>query len=144
MAEYVYNNSLTIATSLLPFYANYKVSSRTNWAADAEARNLVSHNYMNWVASIYNYCHIELEKTQDNMGRYYNKNKKNLSIYIIRDLVRLNGKNLKTRRLSKKLDHKLYRLFRVVKVISLIVIRLILLPSWEIYNIFHFKMLELY
>jgi hypothetical protein len=58
------------------------------------------------------------------MERYYNKNKNNRTVYIVKDPVILNGKNLKTRRPYKELDHKLYRPFPVEKVISLMGIRL--------------------
>jgi hypothetical protein len=73
---------------------------------------------MNWVASIYDHCHTELEKTPDNVRRYNNKNKKCPLGYAAGELVILNGKNLKTSRPSKKLDHKLYGPFQVEKVIS--------------------------
>jgi hypothetical protein len=144
IVEHTYNKSLTTVTSPLPFYANYGLNPRTNWLADAEARNLDSQNNKNWVATIHDHCHIEIEKTRDNMERYYNKNKKNPLVYAVGDDVQFNRKDLKTRRLSKKLDHKLYRPFQVEKVISLMALRLTLLQSWGIYNVFYIKILELY
>jgi hypothetical protein len=46
--------------------------------------------------------------------------------YEVGDLVMLKGTNLKTRRLSKKLDNKLDRPFQVEKVITLTVLRVTL------------------
>jgi hypothetical protein len=56
----------------------------------------------------------------------------------------LKGKNLKTRRPSKKLDNKVHRLFQVEKVITLRVIRMTLPRSSEIHNVFHVNLLESY
>jgi hypothetical protein len=52
--------------------------------------------------------------------------------------------NLKTRRLSKKLDNKLYRPFQVEKEIILTVIRVTLLSLRRIHNVFDINYLESY
>jgi hypothetical protein len=52
--------------------------------------------------------------------------------------------NVKTRRLSKKVDNKLHGPLQVEKVITLTAIRVTLPRSWEVYNIFHVNLLESY
>jgi hypothetical protein len=67
MAEYAYNNSVTSATAMSPFYANYGYHPRTNWQTEAEARNGWSQNYVNWISSIHELCKENLQKTCDRM-----------------------------------------------------------------------------
>jgi len=58
----------------------------------------------------------------------------------------LNGRNIKTRRPSKKLDHKNYGPFQVEKIVSPLAVRLTLPKKWKIHNVFHvllFKPLQL-
>jgi hypothetical protein len=56
MAEYAYNNSVTSATAMSPFYANYGYHTRTNWHTEAEARNGRSQNDVNWISSVHELC----------------------------------------------------------------------------------------
>ena len=56
----------------------------------------------------------------------------------------LNGKNLKTRRPSRKLDAKLHGPFKVSKVLSLTAIKLELPSRWRIHNAFHVSLIEPY
>ena len=144
MAEYAYNNSVTSATAMSPFYANYGYHPRTNWQTEAEARNGWSQNYVNWISSVHELCKENLQKTRDRMGRYWNRGKKEPPKYEVGDLVMLKGTNLKTRRPSKKLDNKLHGPFQVEKVITSTAIRVTLPRSWGIHNVFHVGLLEPY
>ena len=56
----------------------------------------------------------------------------------------LNACNIKTKRLSKKLDKKMFGPFRISKVISLNAMRLTLPTKWRIYNSFYISLLEPY
>ena len=42
LAEYSYNNSVTTATQMSPFYANYGFHPRTTWPAEVESKNPAS------------------------------------------------------------------------------------------------------
>jgi len=57
-------------------------------------------------------------------------------------LVMLNGRNIKTRRPSKKLDHKNYGPFQVEKIVSPLTVRLMLPRKWKIHNVFHISLFE--
>jgi hypothetical protein len=56
----------------------------------------------------------------------------------------LDGHNMKTRRPSCKLDHKLHGPFQVEKVISPIAICLTLPQRWKIHNVFHTSLIKLF
>ena len=54
----------------------------------------------------------------------------------------LNGRNIKTRRPSRKLDHKLHGPFRIEEVVSNTAIRLSLPKTWKIHKVFHVSLVE--
>src|ERR1700680_1709579 len=64
--------------------------------------------------------------------------------YSVRNLVKLNGKNLKTRRQSMKLDAKLHGPLKVSKVLSPTTIKLELPNRWCIHNAFHISLIKPY
>ena len=80
------------------------------------------------------------------MGRYYDKSKKTALPFKAGDLVMLNGKNVRTRRAAKKLDAKLFGLFKVVKLVdgSAMSVELELPKRWHVHNVFHTSLLEPY
>jgi len=56
----------------------------------------------------------------------------------------LSGRNIKTRRPSKKLDHKNHGPFQIEKIVSPLAVRLTLPRKWKIHNVFHVSLLEPY
>jgi len=56
----------------------------------------------------------------------------------------LNGCNIKTRRPSKKLDHKNHGPFQIEKIVSPLAVRLTLPWKWKIHNVFHVLLHEPY
>ena len=60
------------------------------------------------------------------------------------DLIMLIIKNLKQKRLSKKLSHKFINFFRIVDKIKTQAYRLLLSIIYRIYNIFHIFLLKSY
>jgi len=56
----------------------------------------------------------------------------------------LSGHNIKTRRPSRKLDHKNPGPFQIKKMVSPLAVRLMLPRKWKIHNVFHMSRLEPY
>ena len=79
LAEYSYNNSVTTATQMSPFYANYGFHPRTTWPVEMESKNPPSKNYTHWISSVHDLCNSYLKKTSEKMGYYYDKSKKTAS-----------------------------------------------------------------
>jgi transposase InsO family protein len=69
MAEYVYNNSLTTAMGMSPFFANFEFDPRTNWHIEAEAKNPASRNYFHWMTSVHTLCRSSLDSARQTMGK---------------------------------------------------------------------------
>jgi len=78
------------------------------------------------------------------MRRYTDPVRKEPPAYQVEDLVMLNGRNIKTRRPSKKLDHKNHGPFQIEKIISTLTVRLTLPRKWKIHNVFHLSLLKPY
>jgi len=78
------------------------------------------------------------------MRRYSDPPRKEPPAYQVGDLVMLNRHNIKTRRPSKKLDHKNHGPFQIEKIVSPLAVRLTLSRKWKIHNVFHVSLLEPY
>ena len=70
LAQYAYNNSVTTATQMRPFFTNYGFHPRTNWPVEKESKNPASRNYAHWIESVHELCVKCLEETRKRMGKY--------------------------------------------------------------------------
>jgi hypothetical protein len=73
LAEFAYNNSVTQATQLTPFYTNYGYHPKTIWTTSEESKNPASKAYVHWIKATHDRATQALEKTKDNMSKYYDQ-----------------------------------------------------------------------
>jgi transposase InsO family protein len=144
MAEFAYNNSTTTATGLSPFYANYGFHPMASNPSGIGPLHPASTAYAHWMHTIQDEAAKALEATQERMHRYTDPHRKNPPPYQIGDLVMLDGKNLQTRRPSRKLDHKKHGPFQVEKIVSPVAVKLTLPRKWRIHDVFHVALVEPY
>ena len=146
MAEFAYNNSVTTGNGMSPFYANYGFHPRTldPPSNDEEPLNPASMTYGHWMQTVHEESRKNLEEAQERMRRYADPARKEPPAYQVGDMVMLNGRNIKTRRPSKKLDHKNHGPFQIEKIVSPLAVRLTLPRKWKIHNVFHVSLLEPY
>jgi len=78
------------------------------------------------------------------MKKYYDRKALQQPDYKEGDLVMLNGKNIRTKRPSKKFSHKLYGPFKVIEAKGQCAFKLEILPTWRIHPTFHVSLLEPY
>jgi len=142
MAEFAYNNSVTIRNRMSPFYANYGRHPAAIDPPTTEPLNPASTVYAHWMQTIHEESRKGLEVVQERMRQYSDPNRTEPPAYQVGDLVMLNGRNLKTRRPSKKLDHKNQGPFQVEKIVSPVAVRLTLPRKWKIHNVFHVLLIE--
>ena len=76
------------------------------------------------------------------MGNYYNKKHLEAPTFEEGDLVMLDGRNIRTKRPSKKLAAKKYGTFKIMKKIGTRAYKLELHTRWRIHNVFHVSLLE--
>ena len=117
LAEYAYNNSAITATHCSPFFANYDFHPQTNWPVEKQSKYPASSNYAHRMEGVDKLCVKRLEETRKHMGKYCNRSRKEGPPYSVGDIFMLNGKNIRTGRAAKKLDAKLFGLFKVVRLV---------------------------
>ena len=144
LAEFAYNNSITQATKMTPFYTNYGFNPKTLWPSNAEGKNLASKAYVHWMKSVHERASKTLEDTRASMSKYYDQKRQEHPNYQIGDKVMLNAKNIRTKRPTKKLAPKLYGPFKIIEKIGSRSYRLELQSRWRIHNVFHASLLEPY
>jgi len=144
MAEFAYNNSATAGNGMSPFYANYGFHPVAVGTASTEPHNPASTVYAHWMQAIHEEARKWLEEAQERMRQYTDPERKTPPAYRVGDLVMLSSRNIKTRRPSKKLDHKNQGPFQIEKIVSPLAVRLTLPRKWKIHNVFHVSLLEHY
>ena len=143
-AEFAYNNSTTMGNGMSPFYANYGFHPAAMDPPITEPLNPASEVYAHWMITVHDESQKGLEEAQERMRWYTDPTWKELPAYQVGDLVMLSGRKIKTRRPSKKLDHKNHGPFQIEKMVSPLAIRLTLPRKWKIHNVFHVSLLEPY
>jgi len=106
MAEFAYNNSATMGNGMSPFYANYGFHPVAAETAATEPLNTASTAYARWMRAVHDDARKGLEEAQERMRQYTDPEREEPPAYQVGDLVMLSGRNIKTRRPTKKLDHK--------------------------------------
>jgi len=127
-----------------PFYANYGFYPVAIDPALMEPLNPGSKVYAHWMHTVHNESRKGLEEAQERICRYTDPTRKEPPAYQVGDLVMLNGCNIKTRRLLRKLDHKNHDPFQIEKIVSLLAVHLTLPQKWKIHNVFHVSLLKPY
>ena len=80
-----------------PFYANYSFDSQKEWIKEQEAQNPGAGLYAHWMQTIDQPAKITLEKTRDDMSKYYNWKAWLQPDIKVEDLEMLNAKNIRTK-----------------------------------------------
>ena len=149
MAEFSYNNSVSTATKMTPFSVVYGQHPRGSWpdVRIESPRSPASAVFANLMKSVHEECRKNLQHTADAMGKYYDRKRLDATdAFKVGDKVMLNGRNLKTRRPSKKLDHKLFGPFKISAMVGTNAAKLDLSahPSLKVHDTFNVSDLEPY
>ena len=88
------------------------------WTTSEESKNLASKAYVHWIKVTDDRAMQALEKSKDNISKYYNQHCQDAPEYQIGDEVLLNTKNIRMVRPTEKLVPKLYRPFCILAKIG--------------------------
>jgi len=90
------------------------------------------------------YLHANIKKVYEKYAKYYEPKVMAPPGFKVGDLKRIDARNMKTKRPSKKLDNKKIGPVKIVKKIGTRAFKVELPPSMQIHNVFHVSMLEPY
>jgi hypothetical protein len=97
------------------------------------------------MTSIYDKLKERLSEAKDNMGKYYNKKRRDFSGFKKGEFVMLNGKNIQSKGRCRKLEDKMYGPFEVLSEgHNKRYCKLKLPDKWKIHPVFNVSLLERY
>jgi len=143
MAQIAYNNKLSEATGVTPFFANH--GRHPNLFTRNLDTNIQTEQALKTVDILKEVHQKSLEniaKAQSRAISYVNKKRKTAPLLKEGDKVYLLTKNLRTRRPTKKLDKVKVGPFFISKQISPVNFRLELPKDAKIHPVFHISLLE--
>jgi hypothetical protein len=145
MAEYAYNNSKHALTKISPFYANYGFEARTLWPTEIQFRNPASEMYGHYMNQVHQKLKHRLSESVELMQKHYNNQRKTMKLLKKGKLVLLNGRNIRGKHRSKKLEGKMLGPFEVISVgRNNRYCKLKLPDDWKLHPVFNIDLLERY
>jgi len=111
-AEFCYNNTVHTATKQTPFFAAYHQHPENNFKNPSdnatESNNPEAVKTVEDLDAMREAMRENMKAAQTRMAKYYKQKVANKEPqFKVGDWVMVNAKNIKTKRLSKKLDYKL-------------------------------------
>ena len=100
IAEPAYNNSVTNAQKMPPFFGNYGFHPQMEWMKEIKAQNHGATMYGHSMHDILQKVKETLANTRESRKKYYNRKATEQPNIEVGDLVMLNAKNIRTKRLS--------------------------------------------
>ena len=144
IAEFAYNNGSHSATQVSPFFANYGYNPRATLMMDIAVADPTAHDFAKPLAELHEYCRREIAVAQSQYQPPADRRRAEVPEEIREgSQVWLNAKNIKTKRPSKKLDHKRLGPFEIERKVSSHAYKLKLPLSMRfLHPVFHVSLLD--
>ena len=145
-AEFCYNNTYHSAIKTTPFYAVYGRHPENNWPnAVVVTKTPAASERIEELLGMQNEMKVHLEAAQTRMAKYYDRHVATKEPqFKVGDWVMLRADNIKTKRQTKKLDHKLRDKFQISKLVGTRAYKLEFPPGTKLHAVVHISMLEPY
>jgi hypothetical protein len=150
LAEHAYNTAVSETTKMSPFFANYGYQPETQWVRPAEPgseanfTNPASELLIARWKGIWELLQENIHEAQQRMAKWYNAKAQEQLKFKVGDKVMIDARHFKTKRPSKKLDHKKIGPVRIVKLIGKRAVRVELPTMMKQHNVFNVTTLEHY
>jgi hypothetical protein len=138
MTQLTLNAKVSNIIKVTSFFANY--GKKLNLFGE-ERKHLLAQSIMKRVATLKR-IHDNISKMQERSTKYQNKKRKTAPQLKEKNKIYLFTKNLKTRKLSKKLNHVKVESFLVKKIKRSVNYELDLLKDAKVFSVFHISLLE--
>ena len=111
---------------------------------ERDVQNPGATMYTHWMQTVPNRARKTLEQTREAIKKCYDQRATPQPDIDIGDLVMLNAKNIRTKRLTKKLSPQQYGPFKVLEKRGNRALKLDISPRWKMHAVFHLSLLEPY
>ena len=121
LAEYAYNSAISETTKMSPFYANYGFKPKQSFEpiGKIQYQNPQSEIQVKVWENIWEQLKANIVKAQIRMTKWYDTKKQEGPAFKEGDLAMLDSRHIRTKRPSKKLDHKKMGPFQIEKAIGI-------------------------
>jgi hypothetical protein len=137
LADFTYNNIMHSLIKQTPFFSNYGHHPRANPFQVKDVGSPVVEDLAAHLVAIYDELAFQLYGVQDCYKDYADCTWKIYSNFCIGDQAWLLQRNIKTKRLSRKLDYQRLDPFKILAQINLINYGLKFLPTMHLHLVFH-------
>jgi hypothetical protein len=147
MAEFAYNTAVSETTKMSPFQANYMFQPETQWIKPAEGQewsNPASELLLTRWKRILEFLKENIYQAQTRMAKWHDAKAQSQPSFKVGDMVMIDARNIRTKRPSKKLDHKKIGPFPIIKLIGKRAVKVRLPPAMEMHPVYHVSMVEPY
>ena len=147
VAEFVFNNKVHTATKMLPFQANYGREPRMGFDIRKKGKNVKAEEFARKMKERHKEARVALVKSQEEMKKQVDRNKKEAEEYRVEDKVLISMKDFLMelmKRATKKLMEKYIGPYMVKKIVSENVVELELLVSLRIYLVVNVRRIVKY
>ena len=120
-AEFAFNNKIHTATKMLLFQVNYGRESRMGFNIRKKGKNEKTEEFVKEMKERYKEARAALVKSQEEMKRQADRNRKEAEKYRVGDKVLISTKDFSAelmKRVMKKLTEKFIRPYMVKKIVS--------------------------
>lgn len=141
-----YNNTPHSSTTMSPFFANKGYHPRASFTPDDNAPifSPPARASITDLSKLHEHLQIEMSKAQESAALQFDKHRAPLPEYTVGNKVWLSARNIKTKRPTKKLDHRYLGPYTIIARVSSHAYRLDLPKSMRIHDVFHVQLLEKY
>ena len=132
---------------MTPFYANFGYHPIDNYSARVVESNVpAAEDYVEKLAKVWKDMREKLILARERMAKYYTRNVcEKEPTFKVGDTVLVNPKIIRTKRKSKKLDHKMSGPFKVKRLIGSYAYELALpYGAGKVHSVYHISLLEPY
>ena len=147
MAEFAFNNKVHTATKTSPFQVNYGRELRMGFDIRKKGKNEKTEEFVKEMKERYEEAKAALVKSQKEMKRQADRNRKEAKEYRIGDKVLISTKDFSKelmKRATKKLMEKFIGLYMVRKIVSKNAVELELLASLRIHLVVNVRKIMKY
>jgi len=143
LAEFAYNNTVSSATNMTPFYANYGYHPRFS-ATIRDVPAPAAQDHVKHIKDTHALCRASMTHAQESQRKYANLRRSEAPDFKEGQQVLLKRTNVRTTRPSDKLDFKLLGPFKILKIVGTSAYRLDLPATMKVHPTFHVSLLEPY